>query len=105
MLFVSCGFIFLNSTVTACYPRQTEANVAAVINTMLPAAYAEELNLGLCYFEFCDEWWNQSGYDIAAQASCSGATGPNAPNGGSGGSSFTMPKVHTWYDGPIACGH
>ena len=81
----------------------TEANVAAVLDTMLPAAYAEQLNLGLCYFEFCDEWWNQSGYAIAASASCPGATGPDAPAGGNGGN-FTPPNVYTWYGGPIACG-
>jgi hypothetical protein len=81
----------------------TEANVAAVLNTMLPAAYAEQVNLGLCYFEFCDEWWNQSGYRIAPHASCPGALGPSAPNGGAGGY-FAPPNVYTWYGGPIACG-
>ncbi|MBI2513367.1 MAG: cellulase family glycosylhydrolase [Opitutae bacterium] len=81
----------------------TQANVATVLDTMLPAAYAESVCLGLCYFEFCDEWWNQSGYGIAPAQTCPAATGPNAPSGGAGGS-FAIPNVFTWYGGPIACG-
>lgn len=81
----------------------TEANVATVLNKMLPAAYAEPLNLGLCYFEFCDEWWNQSAYVINPGDTCPNATGPNAPNGGAGGN-FAPPNVFTQYGGPIACG-
>lgn len=97
------------TTANTCNPAEiysdstTEANVATVLNTMLPAAYAESLNLGLYYFEFCDEWWNQSGYQITANFTCPAATGPNAPNGGAGGS-FNMPNVYTWYGGPPACG-
>lgn len=81
----------------------TEQNVATVLDTMIPKAYAEQLNLGVCYFEYCDEWWNQSGYSIQANASCPGATGSNAPAGGAGGS-FQPPNIYTWYGGPIACG-
>lgn len=93
-------------TPTAIYSDSTtEANVAAVLDTMLPNAYAEQLNLGVCYFEFCDEWWNQSGYTIAASASCPGATGANAPSGGAGSNgTLQPPNGYTWYGGPIACG-
>lgn len=82
---------------------ETQQNVANVLNIMMPQAYAEQLNLGVCYFEYCDEWWNQSGYTIAANTTCPAASGPNAPNGGSGGN-FTPPDDYTWYGGPIACG-
>ncbi len=80
-----------------------QQNVVDVLDTMLPNAYSEPINLGLCYFEFCDEWWNQSAYSIQAGMNCSGATGPNAPEGGSGGS-FAPPNIYTQYGGPIACG-
>ncbi len=39
----------------------TIEKTAGVLNTMLPQAYAEKLCLGLYYFEYCDEWWNQGG--------------------------------------------
>lgn len=81
----------------------TEARTAAVLNAMLPAAYAEPLNIGVCYFEYCDEWWNQSGFTVAAGTACPGASGPDAPNGGAGGS-FAPPDVFSWYGGPVACG-
>jgi exo-beta-1,3-glucanase (GH17 family) len=83
----------------------TQANVVAILQNMLPAAYAEPLNLGLCYFEFCDEWWNQSGYHIPAKASCPDVTSSNAPASNTKQSSyFVPPNVYTWYGGPIACG-
>ncbi len=82
----------------------TEQNVADVLNVMLPKAHAEQLNLGVCYFEYCDEWWNQSGYSITNTTStCSSATGSNAPTPSNGGS-FTPPNLYTWYGGPVACG-
>jgi len=81
----------------------TEQKVATVLDAMIPKAYAEKLDLGVCYFEYCDEWWNQSGYAIQASTSCPGATGVNAPAGGAGGN-FQPPNIYTWYGGPIACG-
>jgi hypothetical protein len=81
----------------------TEGNVAVVLNTMLPLAFQQPLNLGLCYFEYCDEWWNQSGYTLAAAMTCPGCSAPNCPNSGNGGS-FQPPNTYTWYGGPIACG-
>lgn len=82
----------------------TQQNVADVLDVMLPQAYAEQLNLGVCYFEYCDEWWNQSGYTIAAKASCPLASGTYAPDGGKDGGNFTPPNVYTQFGGPIACG-
>lgn len=61
---------------TICQTTQSIANAAAVATTMLPLAYAETLCLGLCYFEYCDEWWNQAG----------------------------SPNIYTWYGGPAAPG-
>ena len=89
---------------TAIYSDQAlQQNVADVLDVMLPKAHAQPLNLGLCYFEFCDEWWNQSAYSIGAGMTCSCPGDPNCPDGGSGGS-FTPPNVYTQYGGPIACG-
>lgn len=83
---------------------ETQQNVATVLDTMMPQAYAEQLNLGVCYFEYCDEWWNQSAYTItSASSNCPSATGPNAPNGEAGGP-FTAPNTYTWFGGPPACG-
>lgn len=60
---------------------------------------------GLCYFEYCDEWWNQSEYSIAANVTCPLVTGPDAPNSGAtGGTGFVPPNDYTWYGGLIACG-
>jgi hypothetical protein len=81
----------------------TQGKVATVLDTMLPQAYAQGLNLGMCYFEYCDELWNQSRYTITAHDTCPGCTGPNCPDGGDGGT-FTPPNVYTPYGGPIACG-
>lgn len=83
---------------------ETQQNVANVLNTMLPQAYNEQLNLGVYYFEYCDEWWNQSQYSIAAQTTCPQGTGTFAPNGGQGASNLVPPNDYTWYGGPIACG-
>jgi hypothetical protein len=86
-----------------CSDDATQQKVAAVLNTMLPQAYAQGLNLGVCYFEYCDEWWNQSAYKLAPGLTCPGCTGPDCPNSGGGGS-FGPPDTYTWYGGPIACG-
>jgi hypothetical protein len=50
----------------------TRSTTAAFISKMIPQAFQNPLGLGLYYFEFCDEWWNQ----------------PEAPN------------AFTWYSGP-----
>ncbi|MEL7002349.1 MAG: hypothetical protein AAFN93_06390 [Bacteroidota bacterium] len=82
----------------------TQKNVANVLSTMLPKAQAEQLNLGVCYFEFCDEWWNQSTFNITPVTStCRSATGANTPTPGNGGP-FVSPNDYTWYGGPVACG-
>jgi hypothetical protein len=54
----------------------TRSRAAAVVGDMLPKAFENPLGLGVYYFEFCDEWWNQ----------------PEAPN------------IYTWYGGPSAPG-
>jgi hypothetical protein len=81
----------------------TEGRAAAVISTMVPKAFAELMSVGLCYFEYCDEWWNQSAYSLAPDQTCPGATAPDAPNTGAGGN-FVPPNTFTWYGGPVACG-
>jgi hypothetical protein len=43
---------------------------------MLPKAFQQPLCLGLYYFEFCDEWWNQPG----------------------------SPNIYTWWGGTEASG-
>jgi hypothetical protein len=81
-----------------------QQKVSAVLNIMLPKAYSETINLGLCYFEFCDEWWNQSAYSISPGITCiCDQNDPNNPNSGDGGS-FAPPNIYTQYGGPIACG-
>ena len=50
----------------------TREKTATVIGDMLSKAFQDSLGLGVYYFEFCDEWWNQ----------------PEAPN------------IYTWYGGP-----
>jgi hypothetical protein len=52
----------------------TRSKTAEVIGNMLPKAFQNPTGLGVFYFEFCDEWWNQ----------------PEAPN------------IYTWYGGPPA---
>ncbi|MGH7121102.1 MAG: hypothetical protein ACREFP_19285 [Acetobacteraceae bacterium] len=54
----------------------TRTKTAGVLTKMLPQAFKNPLGLGVYYFEFCDEWWNQ----------------PEAPN------------IYTWYGGPAAPG-
>lgn len=65
----------------------TETKTAAVLSNMLPQAYGAAptsplptyeagLCLGLFYFEFCDEWWNQGG----------------------------APNIYTWYGGTASAG-
>ncbi|MGE3781195.1 MAG: hypothetical protein AB7H71_00465 [Alphaproteobacteria bacterium] len=39
----------------------TRTNTAEVIGPMVPQAFQAPICLGLYYFEFCDEWWNQPG--------------------------------------------
>jgi hypothetical protein len=39
----------------------TRAAAANVVGPMLPQAYQHPTGVGLYYFEFCDEWWNQPG--------------------------------------------
>jgi hypothetical protein len=82
----------------------TEGKVATILDTMLPAAYAETMNLGVCYFEYCDEWWNQSGYALPSGWLCPGCTTTGCPNGGTSGGNFQPPNTYTWYGGPFACG-
>jgi hypothetical protein len=52
----------------------TRSNTATVVGTMLPKALEDAICLGVYYFEFCDEWWNQ----------------PESPN------------IFTWFGGPPA---
>jgi hypothetical protein len=54
----------------------TRQKAANVLNLVVPQAYRHPLCIGLHYFEFCDEWWNQ----------------PEAPN------------IYTWWSGPPAPG-
>jgi hypothetical protein len=54
----------------------TRRKTADVIGKMLPQAFENRLGLGVYYFEYCDEWWNQ----------------PEAPN------------IFTWFGGPSAPG-
>ena len=65
--------------------QATEEAVANVLKDMLPRAFKQPLSLGVYYFEYCDEWWNQSGYTIDGQ-------------------SFKPPNIYTWYGGPRAAG-
>ena len=37
----------------------TRAAAAKVVGAMIPNAYEYPLGLGIYYFEFCDEWWNE----------------------------------------------
>ncbi|HEY9025954.1 MAG TPA: hypothetical protein VIP05_16755 [Burkholderiaceae bacterium] len=46
---------------TICQTPQSIAKAAGVVAEMLPQAYGESLCIGLCYFEYSDEWWNQGG--------------------------------------------
>lgn len=39
----------------------TRAATAAVIGKMAPQAFRHEVGVGMYYFEYCDEWWNQPG--------------------------------------------
>lgn len=54
----------------------TIARAAAIVSSVAPDAYLQPLNLGLYYFEYCDEWWNQNG----------------------------SPNIYTWYGGAVAAG-
>jgi hypothetical protein len=81
----------------------TQGRTAAVLQTMIPLAYQEPMNTGICYFEYCDEYWNQSGYNIPAGLTCPAATAPDIPVVGDGGN-FQPPNITTPYGGPVACG-
>ena len=48
-----------NDASTIYEDQTTRTNVATVIAPMLPMAFQQPLCLGLYYFEFCDEWWNE----------------------------------------------
>ena len=39
--------------------QDTRTKTSNVIGPMLPMVFQEPLCLGLYYFEFCDEWWNE----------------------------------------------
>lgn len=54
----------------------TIANAAAVVENMVPQAFAQGLLIGIYYFEYCDEWWNQGG----------------------------SPNIYTWWGGSQATG-
>jgi hypothetical protein len=71
-----------------CVSADSIQNVASVLGTMLPKAYSEPLSLGLYYFEYCDELWNQSAYAIP---SCRQAD-------------FVPPNIFTPFGGPPAAG-
>lgn len=66
----------------------TEDNTASTLTTMLPKAFAEALNLGVYYFEYCDEYWNQGSF---VDSSC-------------GMGKFAPPNIYTWYGGQPASG-
>jgi hypothetical protein len=54
----------------------TIGKVASVISPVVPLAYSQQLCLGLYYFEYSDEWWNQDG----------------------------SPNIYTWFGGSAASG-
>ncbi|MFZ5780674.1 MAG: hypothetical protein ACOY4R_10795 [Pseudomonadota bacterium] len=54
----------------------TRAKAGDVLGRVVPQAYRHPLCIGLYYFEYCDEWWNE----------------PGAPN------------IYTWWGGPSAPG-
>lgn len=57
----------------------TQKKAAAVITDMIPKAFASDLVLGLCYFEYSDEWWKQPPFDATAWNG--GPPDPGMPNG------------------------
>lgn len=84
----------------------TQAKTAADLTTMLPQVFTTAICAGVCYFEYCDEWWNQSGYQIGPiNTPCPGVTGPYAPATISTTTpTLAPPNTYTWYGGPVACG-
>jgi len=80
----------------------TQGRTAAVIARMVPAAFREPMNTGVCYFTFCDEWWKQTGYTIDPRYPCTEATPPDVPVLGAGGH-FEPVDVYSWFGGPVAC--
>lgn len=63
----------------------TQDEVKTTLSRMIPQAFQDPLCLGVYIFEFCDEWWNQSRYEIK-------------------GKPFKPPNIFTWYGGPPAAG-
>jgi hypothetical protein len=58
----------------------TIGKAAAVITNVAPDAYQQSLCLGLYYFEYCDEWWNQ-GRSPNIYTWYGGSAAPGFPNG------------------------
>lgn len=65
-----------NNPATIYADATTIGNTATYITNVAPNAYAQPLCLGMYYFEYCDEWWNQGG----------------------------APNIHTWYGGTADSG-
>ena len=57
----------------------TEGNTAAFIARMFPLVFQESLCAGVCYFEYCDEWWAQPG--LCVWEWNGGAPASSFPNG------------------------
>ena len=74
--FPATGHTNPNDASTIYEDQETRANTANVIGPMLPQAFQHPLCIGLYYFEFCDEWWNE----------------PLSPN------------IYTWWGGKSASG-
>jgi len=65
-----------NDNATSIYEDEsTRQKTAAVVGNMLPQAFENSLGLGVYYFEYCDEWWNQP----EAGNNCTWYGGPSAP--------------------------
>lgn len=63
----------------------TRSRAAKVVRHMVPQAYDHPLCIGLYYFEYCDEWWNQ-------------------PNGKRPPEGWKEKKVDTWWGGEVMPG-
>ena len=80
-----------------------QSNVATVLTAVMPTAYTQyPINLGICYFEYCDELWNQSAYQINS-GTCPGANSPYAPNAPTT-QLFSAGPLTSYFGGPPACG-
>lgn len=69
-----------NKPATICQTTTSIANAASVVTDMVPQAYAEPVCVGLCYFEYSDEWWNQGG-SPNIYTWWGGTAAPGFPNG------------------------